>query len=57
MLRVGQEFEGRLEKLKHNCWTGDVDIWRVYFMNSEPVEYVDAAIEEIELISDDTSIY
>ena len=57
MLRVGQEFEGRLEKLKHNCWTGDVDIWRVYFMNSEPVEYVDAEIEEIELISDDTSIY
>lgn len=51
-LQVGLEFRGKLEKLEHVVWTPEVDIWRVYFQNGDPVVCVDASIREIKLAED-----
>ena len=51
-LQVGLEFRGKLEKLEHVIWTPDVDIWRVYFQNGDPVVSVDASRREIKLVEE-----
>ena len=53
MLQVGLEFKGKLQKLEHVIWTPNVDIWRVYFMDGEPVISIDASIREIRLVEEE----
>lgn len=53
MLQVGLGFKGKLQKLEHVIWTPDVDIWRVYFMDGEPVISIDASIREIRLVEEE----
>ena len=47
LIRVGLDFSGKFEKIEHLIKTDLVDLWRVYFLDGDPVVSVDASLREV----------
>ena len=56
LIRVGLNFSGKFEKIEHVIKTDITDIWRVYFVNGDPVVSVDSDLRQVERINEDGTL-
>lgn len=51
-VQVGLDFKGLVWKVEHIIETSEIDIWRVWFINQDPVVSVDASRNDIIVVEE-----
>ena len=49
---MGLDFKGLVWKVEHIIETSEIDIWRVWFINQDPVVSVDASRNDIIVVEE-----